>query len=83
MSADPPGGGPNENEAGGMNTSSIMLATNVNEILSRYIVIHDHIMKFSVRKILPVPGLFKSIPYCTYEGDLATLLVDPRSCKAA
>ena len=59
-----------------MNTSSIMLATNVNEILSRYIVIHDHIIKFSIWKILPIPGLFKSIPYCTYVDELATLLVD-------
>lgn len=57
-----------------MNTHSNMLAINVNEILSRYIVIHDQIVKFPVRRLLPIPGLFKAIPYCTHEQDLAALL---------
>lgn len=59
-----------------MNMGSIVLAVNVNDILSRYIVIHNQIMKFSVRRILPIPGLFKAIPYCTHEHSLATLLGD-------
>ena len=52
-----------------MNASVIMLAANVNDILSRYILIHDQIIKFSIRKLIPIPGLFKAIPFCTHEND--------------
>ena len=51
-----------------------MLAANVNDILSRYILIHDQIIKFSIRKLIPIPGLFKAIPFCTHENDLDALL---------
>ena len=51
-----------------MNASVITLAANVNDILSRYILIHDPIIKFSIRK------LFKPIPFCTHENDLDALL---------
>lgn len=59
-----------------MSTGSFMLATNVNEVLSRYIRIHDQITKFSIRRLLPIPGLFEVIPYCTHEDNLAALLGD-------
>ena len=52
-----------------MNASVITLAANVNDILSRYILIHDQIIKFSIRKLIPIPGLFKAIPFCTHEND--------------
>ena len=63
-----------------MNASVIMLAANVNDILSRYILIHDQIIKFSIRKLIPIPGLFKAIPFCTHENDLDALLgfLDPQ-----
>jgi hypothetical protein len=35
----------------------------VNSILDRYIVIHDAIFKFSLRKAIPIPGVFKPIDY--------------------
>ena len=57
-----------------MNASVITLAANVNDILSRYILIHDQIIKFSIRKLIPIPGLFKAIPFCTHENDLDALL---------
>ena len=57
-----------------MNPSSLMLAANVNDILSRYILIHDRIFKFSIRKLLPIPGLFKATSFCTHENDLDALL---------
>ena len=51
-----------------------MLAANVNDILSRYILIHDQIIKFSIRKLIPIPGLFKAVSFCTHENDLDALL---------
>ena len=57
-----------------MNASAIMLAANVNDILSRYILIHDQIIKFSIRKLIPIPGLFKAVTFCTHENDLDALL---------
>jgi hypothetical protein len=49
------------------------LAMDVNDVLGHYIQIHDRIVKFSLRKIIPIPGLFKPIEYCRYEQELATL----------
>lgn len=58
------------------------LAYQVNDILSRYVVIHDAIFKSSIRKILPIPGLFKAIDYGSHyhelddlHSDLADILV--------
>lgn len=59
-----------------MSTGSSTLATSINEVLSRYIRIHDQITKSAIRRLLPIPGLFKAIPYCTYEDNLAALLGD-------
>ena len=39
-----------------MNASVITLAANVNDILSRHILIHDQMIKFSIRKLIPIPG---------------------------
>lgn len=35
----------------------------VHNILDRYIQVHDDIFKFSLRKVIPIPGLFKPIDY--------------------
>lgn len=40
------------------------------EILEKYIVIHDKIFKFSWRKAIPIPGLFKPINYGQHADDL-------------
>ena len=56
-----------------MNASVLMLAVDVNNVLSRYILIHDQIIKFSIRKLIPIPGLFKAISFCTHENDLDAL----------
>ena len=40
------------------------------EILKRYIIIHDKIFKFSWRKAIPIPGLFKPINYGQHAVDL-------------
>ncbi len=56
---------------------AISFASDVNDILSRFIAIHDDISKFSFRKLIPIPGIFKAIDYCIHEtnlGDLAAKL---------
>ena len=44
-----------------------------NAILREYVVIHDAIFKFSWRKTLPIPGLFKAIDYGAHSNDLGRL----------
>jgi hypothetical protein len=46
----------------------------VHAILERYIAIHDKIFKFSLRKAIPIPGLFKPIDYGQHFRELDTLV---------
>ena len=50
------------------------LAVDVNDILGRYISLHNEIFKFSLRKIIPIPGIFNATKHCSHEIDLNTLL---------
>ncbi len=45
----------------------------VHEILDRYVAIHDKIFKFSLRKAIPIPGIFKAIDYGQHVRDLDSL----------
>ncbi|MFH1821567.1 MAG: hypothetical protein ABH852_03900 [Methanobacteriota archaeon] len=42
-------------------------------ILERYVEIHDKIFKFSWRKAIPIPGLFKPIDYAQHLRELDSL----------
>jgi hypothetical protein len=42
-------------------------------ILERYVVIHDTIFKFSWRKAIPIPGIFKPIDYGQHAEELNAL----------
>jgi len=44
-----------------------------NAILGEYVAIHDSIFKFSWRKALPIPGLFKSNDFGAHSKDLNRL----------
>lgn len=44
-----------------------------NAILGKYVAIHDAIFKFSWRKTLPIPGLFKAIDFGAHCKDLGRL----------
>ena len=44
-----------------------------NEIHGKYVAIHDAIFKFSWRKTLPIPGLFKAIDHGAHSKDLGRL----------
>ena len=54
-------------------TEPIALAVQVNEILSKYIFIHDDIFKLSIRKLIPIPGIFKKIDFKTHYKNLGKL----------
>ena len=41
----------------------LMLAIEVNSLLSRYVQLHDECFKFSWRRVIPIPGLFKAIEF--------------------
>ena len=45
----------------------------VHTILDRYISIHDKIFKFSLRKAIPIPGIFKPIDYGQHFRELDSL----------
>ena len=45
-----------------------------NTILGEYVEIHDAIFKFSWRKTLPIPGLFKTTDYGSHLKDLDRLV---------
>lgn len=45
----------------------------VNAILGEYVAIHDAIFKFSWRKALPIPGLFKATDFGAHVRDLDRL----------
>ena len=47
--------------------------TRVNRILGEYVAIHDAIFKFSWRKALPIPGLFKPTDFGAHFKDLSRL----------
>ncbi|MGB3194013.1 MAG: hypothetical protein WBC39_01830 [Phycisphaerae bacterium] len=42
-------------------------------ILSQYVAVHDEIFKFSWRKVLPIPGIFKPIDYGRHHSQLTSL----------
>ena len=60
--------------------------TRTNAILDEYVAIHDAIFKFSWRKALPIPGLFKATDFGAHVRDLdrlASKLADISAARAA
>ncbi|HSQ50499.1 MAG TPA: hypothetical protein VLL94_04450, partial [Nitrospiraceae bacterium] len=54
-----------------------------NAILGEYVTIHDAIFKFSWRKTLPIPGLFKSTDFGSHFRDLDRLASKLAAISAA
>ena len=48
-------------------------ALEVHEVLTRYIKIHNDIFKSSIRRIIPIPGIFQSIDYRKHHDNLSEL----------
>jgi hypothetical protein len=55
----------------------------MNAILSEYVAIHDAIFKFSWRKTLPIPGLFKATDFGAHFRDLNRLASKLAAISAA
>jgi hypothetical protein len=54
-----------------------------NAILGEYVAIHDAIFKFSWRKALPIPGLFKAIDFRAHFRDLDRLASELAATSSA
>lgn len=59
------------------------LSIAVNKVLDGYIIVHNEIFSFSLRKIIPIPGIFKAINYkscynklCFLQDKLNNLISD-------
>jgi hypothetical protein len=50
--------------------------TIVNAALSDYIRVHNDIFAFSLRKLIPIPGLFRKIDYAAHAVALASISSD-------
>jgi len=57
------------------------IAIEVNDILSRYIEIHDDVFKFSWRKIIPLPFVFKSIDFNDVHTQVKQILSELETCN--
>ena len=57
--------------------------TRTNAILGEYVAIHDAIFKFSWRKTLPIPGLFKTTDFGSHFRDLDRLASKLAAISAA
>lgn len=66
-----------------MNTKNELneIALRVNNLLSEYIVIHDEIYKFSWRKIIPLPFVFKAIDFHNLHEKADRILNNLEQCN--
>ena len=55
----------------------------MNAILCEYVTIHDAIFKFSWRKALPIPGLFKTTDFGAHFRDLGRLASELAAISSA
>lgn len=57
--------------------------TRTNAILGEYVTIHDAIFKFSWRKTLPIPGIFKATDFGAHFRDLGRLASELAALSSA
>lgn len=57
--------------------------TRTNAILGEYVTIHDAIFKFSWRKTLPIPGIFKATDFGAHFRDLGRLASELAAISSA
>lgn len=48
-------------------------APEIHDILEEYIKVHNHIFKFSLRRVMPIPGIFQAIDYGSHCQTLDSL----------
>lgn len=57
------------------------ISIKVNDLLTRYITIHDAIFKFSFRKIIPLPFIFKKIDFQSHHRETESILEQLNDCR--
>lgn len=51
----------------------VQKAMEVHKVLTRYIQIHNDVFKSSIRRVIPIPGIFQAIDYGKHQSNLAKL----------
>ena len=59
-----------------MSTTVVALARRVAAILDEYVGLHDALYKFSMRHVIPIPGIFKPIDFGAFHAQLGRLTAD-------
>lgn len=59
-----------------MSTTVVALARRVAAILDDYVRLHDALYKFSIRHVIPIPGIFKPIDFGAFHTQLERLIAD-------
>tara|TARA_B100000508_G_scaffold140388_1_gene141226 strand:+ start:235 stop:711 length:477 start_codon:yes stop_codon:yes gene_type:complete len=57
------------------------LTWKVHSLQTVYVAVHDDLFKFSLRKIIPIPGIFKPINFEKSEQKLGELIAALEKCK--
>ena len=50
-----------------------LLSRRLDALLSAYIEIHDDVFGWSIRRIIPIPGMFKTIDFAGHEANLRAI----------
>ena len=58
----------------GNNQQLVEISLTVNNLLLQYIKIHNNIFKFSLRRIIPIPFIFKAIDFETHGRETENIL---------
>jgi len=64
-----------------MDNSTFMVAKKVNDLIREYVSIEDELFKPSFRKVLPIPGIFRPVPYSVHRERLEEMLSELESAK--
>lgn len=70
-----------ENKMSELKKELKLIAVEVNELLGRYIEINDAIFKFSWRKIIPLPFIFKPIDFGHLHSEAKQILSQLETCN--
>lgn len=57
------------------------ISIKVNDLLTRYIAIHDKIFKFSFRKIIRLPLIFRRVDFQSHHREAESILAQLNDCK--
>jgi hypothetical protein len=58
-----------------------LIAVKINSLLTQYVEVHDTVFKFSLRKIIPLPFIFKAIDFDNLRYRAEQIIVDLNTCN--